>query len=184
MSQTQRVLEILNDLSQMKEICTKELSIRFGIDIRATQRDMKIIRSFLCDSLYKTTNGCYKIINNSEVLNFFKDQQKLKTTKDIKNFFEFLTLFDENVLKFFDHEEFGFINQIKKDTDEIYHIHENPIEKLQSSNMLEDLKKAIKNRYYIDLDYQEDSKKDFFPSFHISETVKKQKNLSYLKNFY
>lgn len=174
MTQSQRILHALKLLSKHEEICTDRLSKIFETDKRTIQRDMKILREFLEDSLVQTGKGCCKLLSKNHFLDFMHDRSE---SKELKDFFEFLTFFDENIIHFFDHEQFGFIKKIKQESNALYHIHENPIEKLKPTQMLETLKKAIKNRRYIDLVYFEKAHRDF-------ENVKPQKIVYAKGNWY
>ncbi len=158
MNQTQRVLEIIKTLSQNREVCTQKLSKQFDINQRAIQRDILLVKEFFENSLIATSRGCYRVLNSSTFFNIFKDKNRVE---DIKEFFEFLTLFDDNILNIFDNKKFKFIKHIKNDTKQIYHIRDNPIEKLQSTKILEDIKSAIKYQRYIDLVYHEIKERDF-----------------------
>jgi len=157
MNQAQRVLEILK-LLKTQEICTHKLSEHFETDKRTIQRDIKILKEFLEDELISTKKGYYKVLNHSCIQALISEQ---KETKELKEFFEFIALFDDKTLEIFDADEFSFIKQIKKETNRLYHICENPIEKLTLNKMLEDIKNSIKYKRYIDLVYCEEKDRDF-----------------------
>jgi len=152
MTQSQRVLTILKYLSYGKKVCTKQLSLEFVESSRTMQRDMKVLKEFLGDSFVQIDRGCYQLLNGSFLSNILTEHRE---SKELKSFFEFLTLFDSKSLKFLQSQEFAFLNQIKKETNEIYAIFENPIEELNHTSFLDDLKLAIKDRRYCDIIYDE-----------------------------
>jgi predicted DNA-binding transcriptional regulator YafY len=152
MNQTQRVLYILKKLLDSQVICTKNLLDLFEINIRTIERDMKLIREFLGESLIKTDRGCYRLLKNSYFSNIIQNH---RDTKEFRSFFELLTLVDSNILTFLDGDELSFLQKIKKDAKAIYMIFDNPIEELNKSEFLEDLKIAIKHRQYCDIIYNE-----------------------------
>ena len=157
MTQSKRILTILKELTTNQKVCTKHLALSLDESERNIQRDIKIIKEFLGDSLIQIERGCYQLLSSSYILDLFKEQNN---SNELKNFFEFLSLMDSKLLKFLEGDEFKFIKQIKKDTKEIYAVFENPIEELQKYHFLADMKLAIKDRRYCDIVYNEKEPRD------------------------
>jgi len=162
MNQTNRVLSILEKLTKKQVVCTNKLisvyksyndkeSDDSAIE-RKIQRDINILKKFLKESLTSPQRGCYQLINN----NFFSTiLQSKKETKALKQFFEFLAIFDTEALKFLENKEFSFFHKMQKETRQIYSIFDSPIEELKKSDLLEPMKQAIKNHQYCDVVYHE-----------------------------
>jgi len=147
MTQSQRILEMISMLSRKQTICNKEMSSIFETDKRTIQRDMKILKEFFKEKLYQPNRGCY-ILQDSE--NLYSFIQNSAQTNNLKSFFEFITLFDDNLLSFFNQEEFPMIKEIRRESKVYYHILEKPIEELNNP-FLDLIKEAIAMRRYIDV---------------------------------
>ncbi len=157
MNQAYRILYIFFALIENREICIKEVAKKFDINKRSVQRDMKILKEFLKESMALTKQGCYKLINKTLLTKLFLDiQDSLK----VKDFFEFLTFFDNDFNDILEYESFDFIKDIQKNAKKIYHIHDSPIEKLSKTNNLKNIKRAISYHQYIDIVYFEKKRSD------------------------
>lgn len=152
LSQSKRILHILQRLSKHEKVCTKALASEFEESDRNIQRDLKLLKEFLEDSLKPAGRGCYRLIDQTNFINLAKSSGG---SKEFFNFLEFVTLFDARALKLLEHEEFTFLEQLKRESAETYTIFDNPIEELQKTLFLEDLKHAIKYRRYCDIVYNE-----------------------------
>lgn len=153
MNQAQRILKILDILHKETDICTYRFCEIFDIDTRTMQRDMKLLRDSLGDKLICVRRGCYALQNKSDLFAYLKDGA------DLKSFFEFIALFDEEQLKIFDQEQFPIIKQIKQDVKKHYHILQKPIESLKSPH-LSLMKEAISQKRYANLTLKEIDKKE------------------------
>ncbi len=137
MNQAQRILRLLTLLRESDQLCTKKIVEIFETDKRTVQRDIKILKEFLGEKLLMPSRGCYALQNRQELFSYLKDSVK------IREFFEFIALFDARLLSIFDVREFPIIQQVKKDVATLYHIAENPIERLDDEK-LNPIKEAIK----------------------------------------
>ncbi len=156
-TQSQRVLLILKDLVSGQMLCTRALEERFGENSRTIQRDMKLLRDFLGDSLMQAGRGCYRMLTTQS---FSAMLQTGGQSQELRAFLEFAALIDEDILRFLKEEEFGFLRQIKRDTREIFTIFDNPVESLKKNDLLETLKSAVRERRYCDLVYNETERRD------------------------
>ena len=157
MNQTQRILTILHQLSLSKKICVKVFAQKFGVDTRTMQRDFKILRDFLKEKLQKVDRDCYVLFDSSELIDKIFQQDG----KKIFELFEFLAIFGGSLIELFESLDKSFFAKIKKSTDEIYYIHENPIETLKNTTILDKLKEAIYHKKYINMKYFETKMLDF-----------------------
>ncbi len=158
MSQTQRVLDLLDRLNSGETLCTKALSQNYPYDdkptpnaIKLVQRDMEYIREFLGDNLTSTSRGCYRLINKDFLASLMPTDSD---TKSFREFFEFLILFDDGILEHIATDKQSYIDKLKKETKSIYHIHTQPIEK-PSTEYMSLLKKAIKHKQYISVKFDD-----------------------------
>jgi predicted DNA-binding transcriptional regulator YafY len=156
-SQVNRVLATLKQLSLGKKVCTKTLALTFEEHERNIQRDIKILKEFLGSSLLPCERGCYQLLSSNHFVQLIKQD---KSSKDLQNFFEFMTLVDTELLERLQGKEFSFINQIKKDATTIYSIQENPMENLQNTKFFEQIKEAVIRRRYCDILYHETETKE------------------------
>ncbi len=146
MNQAQRVLKLLTLFEERDRLCTKEIARLFSTNTRTIQRDMELLKEFLGDNLINPSRGCYALQNRKELFSYLKDSVKLR------DFFEYIALFDEKFLSLFDVRDFPIINQVKKDVAKLYHVAERPIERL-GDEKIEDIKEAIKSHRKADIRY-------------------------------
>lgn len=161
MNQAQRILTILEKLSRNSNadpICTSALATEYYEQsysstkenaLRTAQNDMKLIKSFLGDDISTISRGCYILVNEDFIGTIF---QTKKDRKKYKNFFEFLLMFDERVLENIPSgNQKKYIHKLKKDVNEIYSIHTDPIENLLTTDIMSELKRAVKYRRYTNI---------------------------------
>ena len=153
--QTQkRVLKILERLA--KESCTtKQLTLEiFGTDSEAKRRiiqgDIKLLRSYYKEKIVSPQRGRYKFLSLPNFMQNIKETEGV----ELNELFEFVAMFDSKMLKLFEEHEPEFVGHVKREVQSIYHIHELPFEMLKS-NYLEQIKKAIKYRQYVNIVYTE-----------------------------
>ena len=152
MKQEMRILNILSKLSTHKVVSISQLTDEFNIAQRTIQRDMKILKEFIGNSLISPQRGSYQLLDTHFFSDILNDSNKVE---DLSEFFEFITLFDSDTLSFLEDEKFTFLKKIKKDSSQIYTIFDSPIEKLKKIKFLEDIKHSIINRQYCDIIYNE-----------------------------
>ena len=158
MNQAQRVLHILEKLREnnYEPICTVTLAEEYlaykysstkESALRIAQNDMKLIKQFLGENLITISKGCYNLINENFVNTVFPT---LNSGKNYKKFFEFLVLFDNNILKDISSQsQHSYIDKLQKSMNKIYSIHADPIEDLLNTDIMDKLKHAVKYRRYI-----------------------------------
>ncbi len=157
MSQAQRILIIIQMLLNKQTINSKKLSHYFNTNQRSIQRDIQLIKEFFKDKLYQPKRGEYILQDNASLYSFIQNKQN---NGNLKDFFEFITLFDDKLLKFFNQKQFPIIKQIQKETSITYHILQKPIESLKTP-FLSQIKQAIYQRRYANLSYKEIKLRDF-----------------------
>jgi len=151
MNTQERLLYIIERVS--KEPCsTKQLTQEIFETTetkkqRIIQMDISLLKNHFNDKIVTVSNK-HKFIK----LPYF--MHNLITTDGIKmkELIEFLMVFDNKMLSLFEKEEPLLIQNLRKDIQSIYLIHEPPLEIIDST-FLEKIKKAIKNRQYITLKY-------------------------------
>ncbi len=157
MSQAKRVLNILKDLLESKKVCVKELADRFKINERSIQRDLKILKEFLGEALVGSRKGCYSLLSKSDILNKIIN---IKDSEKIRDFFEFITLLDKDLASIFE-DSLDFLKDIELSTKEIFHLHENPLERPPKTEIFQQIKHAVQYRKYINMEYFENEQRDF-----------------------
>ncbi len=115
---------------------------------RLIQMDISLLKKHFKDKMVTVSNR-HKFI---EVPYFIKN---ITTTDGIKmkELIEFMMVFDNKMLSMFEKEEPLLIKKLREDIKSIYLIYEPPLEILNSV-FLEDIKRAIKGRRYVTLNYK------------------------------
>jgi len=154
---TKRILELLEDLKNNKEICVKSWAAAKGISERSVQRYLKEITEFYEIELYKTKQGCYKLLQFDEIKRKTIDKDELK---DFEKFAHIVAAMSPEFLKFLGVEE----KILKRIVDEkVYFVKESPVEELKNSKFLKLLKRVIKYRKVLQIRYESD--KEYFFEF-------------------
>jgi hypothetical protein len=152
MNTQERLLYIIKRVS--KEACsTKQLTQEiFETSDKKRQRliqmDIALLKKHFSDKMV-TVSRKHKFIK----LPYF--MHNLTTTDGIKmkELIEFLMVFDNGMLSLFEKEEPLLIENLRQEIKSIYLIHEPPLE-IINTTFLERIKKAIKNRQYVNLVYK------------------------------
>lgn len=148
-----RILDILKMLLDGITVDVKDIADRFDITTRSAQRDIKTIKEYFGDGLDNSKRGEYKLIRDAELKGFLEAKKELGELKDL---FELLVMIDSPLLNHFSAKDYPLLESIKREVNEIFYLCEPPIEEyFDTKNILRDLKKAIKNRQYINLIYNE-----------------------------
>ena len=148
-----RILYIIERLSN-GACSTKQLTEEiFNVDDegkrRIIQNDIKLLKESYGDKIVSPTKGVYKFLK----LPYFIKNITTTDGVKIKELIEFMMVFDNKMLSMFEKEEPLLIKKLREDIKSIYLIHEPPLEML-SSVFLEDIKRAIKGRRYVTLNYE------------------------------
>ena len=169
-TQTDRVLRILEMLSEGKEVCLdkdklieqmkdspkfndKDNDLKVGL--RALQKDMKYIKEYLGDNLTKNRN-CYKLLKKEYLNNFFKDNHQ-----EIRKFFHAISLIDKSLFgdnfKKYSH----ILDSIQSQQSGVYLFLEDPFESLKYLELKDKLEKYIQKKRYINIVYHADKNYQF-----------------------
>jgi len=162
-TQVDRVLRILEILSEGKEICMdkdkliaqikenpKFDTLDFEVGLRALQKDMKYVREYLGENLIKR-GKCYQLVKKEHLDNFFKNNHE-----EIRKFFHAISLIDQNIFgKGFKKYKY-LLDSIQSQQKGIYLFLENPFENLRHLELKERLEYYIKYRRYIYIEYSSD----------------------------
>jgi len=169
-TQVDRVLRILEILSEGKEVCLdkdrlieqmkdspkfndKDNDLKVGL--RALQKDMAYVREYLGENLTKK-GACYRLVQKKYLENFFKDNHK-----EIKKFFHAIALIDKSVFgeKFKKYSH--LLDSIQEQQKGVYLFLENPFENLKQLELKEKLEGYIQQRRYIRITYHSDREYQF-----------------------
>ena len=161
MSAQERILYICERLT--KDTCgTKQLSLEiFGTDekkkVRLIQNDIKLLKERYPQSIYEPKKGSYKFVSLPDFINKLMDND----TQTVYDLFEFVTLFDAPMTRLFEQSEPLLMKKLKRETKSIYYIKDDPIEEIKKKDIWKILKKAVKERRYISLDYEKNKLKQY-----------------------
>lgn len=147
-------LELLKQLLEGKKISLKEFSEINDISIRTTQRYIKEIQEIFEDNILKE-NEQFSFISNlfleKNILTFNK--------KELEIFVDLSHIFNFDFINRFENLKFDFIKKIEKNYSKVYLMKQNPIENIfLKKEMFFDIKDAIKNRRYSNIEYESDRK--------------------------
>ncbi len=149
------ILKILEDLKKGRTICTVEYANYLGVDRRSVQRYIEEIENFYGVEFVKPKRGCYYLPHISKIKEKIID---INESEDFEKFADILGVLDKEVLKFLGIEE----NIIKKIVDnDVFVIKENPVEKFLKFDIYKKIKRAIKHKKILDIEYVPDEKYHF-----------------------
>ena len=169
MNTQERLLYIIKRIA--KEACsTKQLTEEVFATTdknkqRLIQMDINLLKNHFEESI-DTDSHKYKFLK----LPYF--MQNITTVDGIKmkELIEFIMVFDNKMLSLFEKEEPLYIKKIRKEIKPTYLIHEPPFEVLHSL-FLDDIRKAIKWRQYVTLEYERDFKKKTYVNIQIYRII-------------
>ncbi len=152
MNTQKRLLYIIERIS--KEPCsTKDLTREIFETTdkkkqRLIQMDIALLKEHFEDKLI-TLSRKHKFIKLPYFIHNLSTGDGIK----MKELIEFLMVFDHKMLSLFEKEEPLLIQNLRKDIQSIYLIHEPPLE-MMDATFLDEIKRAIKNRQYVTLIYK------------------------------
>jgi len=163
--QVDRVFGILALLNEGKEIClnqdpkTKNISLleelrnsrwefsEIDVGLRTLQKDMRYVKEYLGDNLSKTGSK-YKLIKKDSLNDFFTENNQ-----ELKKFFHAISLIGKSVFGDNFKKYAHILDDIKKEQKGVYLFLENPFENLKNLALKSQLEQCIKNKRYIDINY-------------------------------
>ncbi len=149
------ILKILQDLKKGKTICTAEYANYLGVDRRSVQRYIEEIENFYGVEFIKPKRGCYYLPQISKIKENIID---IKENEDFEKFADILGILNKEVLEFLGIEE----SIVKKIIDEdIFLVKENPVEKFLKLDIYKKIKRAIKYKKVLEIEYAPDEKYHF-----------------------
>jgi predicted DNA-binding transcriptional regulator YafY len=159
MKTQERLLYIIERVS--KEACsTKQLTQEIFETTdknqqRLIQMDIRLLKNHFKDKIV-TVSKKHKFIK----LPYF--MHNLTTTDGIKmkELIEFLMVFDNKMLSLFEKEEPLLIQNLRDEIKSIYLIYEPPLE-IINPTFLDEIKRAIRNRQYVTLEYKSNLKESY-----------------------
>ncbi len=147
MSKTEKFLNFVDFVKTNGSFCTKEMASFLGVSLKSVQRYKSDFEKIFGVTFESYQKGCY----------YLKDTLLHKIDyafdRDAALFFDFLAMVHPKIFELFGLDR-QIIQKILKEKEEIYHLKEFPFEELSRSDILCDLKKAIKYSQYIDLVYE------------------------------
>ena len=173
-TQVDRVLKILEMLSQGREVCltqdplSKKIKLLedmknsfyefedLNIGLRALQKDMKYIKEYLGENLIKK-GACYRLAKKEYLDNFFKDNYE-----EIKKFFHAISLIDKSILGNTFKKYSHIFEALQSQQKGVYLFLENPFEELKQLDLQKKLENYILHKRYIHIIYYSDRKYDFY----------------------
>ena len=154
-TQVDRVLKILEMLSQGREVCLtqnplskkitlledmKKDSYKFEnleVGLRALQKDMAYIKEYLGENLSKK-GSCYRLVKKEYLDNFFRDNHK-----EIRKFFHAISLIDKSVFGSNFKKYKSLLDSIKAQQKGVYLFLENPFENLKKLDLKDKLEQNL-----------------------------------------
>lgn len=165
-NQTIRIIALLRRLSmnsnknpvEVKDVAAeyyeKKYSESESSAKRMAQDDLKYLKTIFEKDIVCVRRGCY-ILENEELANSFFSSEM--NSLEYKKFFEFIILFSDKMLDSITNERLKlYISKLREDKEQIYSIRMDAIEDLSNKDIMNELKKAIIRRRYIDLKIYED----------------------------
>jgi len=153
-----RALRIIEMLLE-KAYTSRELEINiFGTDgekKRTIQGDLDELSVYFGEKFIKVKKGreyYYKLIDLPQpIYNLYTIPPE-----EIIKIYEFIGLFDEKSLKFFEMQEPILIEKIRKELEQVYVLISQPFEELQPTPHLRTIKKAVRQNRYLSIGYMKE----------------------------
>jgi predicted DNA-binding transcriptional regulator YafY len=153
-----RALRIIEMLLQ-KEYTSREIEINiFGTDgekKRTIQNDLDELSVYFAEKFIKVKKGrefYYKLVDlPQQMYNLFT-----VPPDDIVKIYEFIGLFDTNLLTLFEMQEPLFVEKIRKETEQVYSLVNQPFEELKPASHLHTIKKAVRQSRYLSIGYMKE----------------------------
>lgn len=151
-----RVLRIVEHLIH-KEMTTYELEYNlFGTlkeHHRTIQMDLEYIEGHFGDKYIKIKKDdtyYYKLVNLPHAM---QDVYK-NSPEEIRRIYEFIGLFDADMLSMFEEQEPLLIRDIRKQIDTLYTLVSTPFEYIEYNDIWHSIKKAISIKRYVSIEYK------------------------------
>jgi len=144
------MFQLLSDMGEMKIICTDRYAEKLGVSIRTLQRYMENISDFFGVEFVQVERGCYKFLNFERIRNILI---KAEEYTEFEKFINIINAINPKLLKYFNIEEKTLSKIID---DEIFYIKSSPFEEIMNFSLFSKIKKAIKYRQLVDLEYEND----------------------------
>ena len=151
-----QLLTLLKTLLSGKQICLKNYAISNDISLRTAQRQMKDLIEIFEENIIKD-GDCYTFVSSNtiekDILSY--DKEDLSRVVDLFSLvgFDFTKSFDEDTSK--------ILAKLQKNYAICYSIKQHPFEYFFNHKYLKDIKRAIKNRQYCDIIYNNGEKFNF-----------------------
>jgi len=162
MKKMPRLLSIIQELSTKSKVCVDALALRYDVSPRTIQNDFDLLNKHFNNPFYKE-GDCYFLLKQAYFYDLFKQNHKTS-----KQFLRFLSMVDSEFYEQFKKENQELIKAMKLDSSTVYQIENSPYEKLKETNLeiLEQLEESIKDRKYININYQTNKGK-----FHYAHSI-------------
>lgn len=159
---TFEILELLQELSQGKEVALCDYAVQKEISQRTLRRYFEDIRSFFGEhSIIQTKRGSYTAINKE----FFNHAllPSIDETIEIEKLVDLLHIINPGFANILPSAHKKVDSKLQKELTQIFLIKGSPSETLPSQEIFDSLKKAIKGRRYCDIVYDGELMKDIKP---------------------
>lgn len=151
-------LKLLKYLIQNNTICTNQLNtiLNNNKSERSNLRHFKTIQYFFkkefdIEIFEKISRGCYKIINK----NVLKQSLDFSDKKELLSYIKILKEILPNYYEKLDDELRKDIERNSKNSKELYHFHNNPLEDFSNSVLLKEIEESILKRRKVNFKYKE-----------------------------
>ncbi|NPA63695.1 MAG: WYL domain-containing protein [Epsilonproteobacteria bacterium] len=148
-SRHKKFFKFLQYIKKHRRYCTNELAEELGTSPKTITRYHKKLKELFGVEFVTISRGCYAIKDVSIFKDFLFDGVPDRESQLV---FDLLAMIHPKVLSYF-----GFspkeVERLLQDNESVYLIKESPFEDLVNSQILEQLKEAIKEQYYSDILY-------------------------------
>lgn len=156
MKKSANILHFIRHIVKNRRFCTRQMAQTLGTSDKTIQRYIKEVEEFFGIRFLTYEKGCYYLPDTSTLRQILIDP---KDVEDFERVFDLLALADTSYVRFLGLED-SLAKKLLKDDARIYKLKAPVFEELKQFHLLKDLKRSIKDRRYIDIQYHSD--RDYF----------------------
>ena len=156
MKKSENILYFIHHIIKNRRFCTKEMAQTLGTSHKTIQRYIKEVEEFFGIKFLRYEKGCYYLPDTAALRTILIEP---KDIEDFERVFDLLAMADTSYVRFLGIDD-SLAQKLLSDEMRVYKLKTPVFEELKRFELLKSLKRAIKDRRYIDIHYH--SNQDYF----------------------